>query len=319
MSLRSIAFRELFPPHAVYSTSVPSLTYLTESVPPRKALQPPLPPHTFSRLTREISSSNASETTPRVRTQIFVLVLRTPLTSATRRTPVLVDVNPFPVEIIPMSKGKAAKPGAGGGAAKPKFDELTPQEEAVKTAGLTFCEKTAAQPGWHSLPGGTVFRILRSTALTPTLKSPAENDACMVHYRGTLIDGTKFDSSYDRAEPLQLRPNQVIRGWGEALQYMAEGDKWDVVIPWHQAYGKDPQLGKVRIPGYSTLCFTIELILVKDPPEPKKAKAVEVPHVSRLAEQARADLSAAVEKAYDTLIYVEPPKMDGDDGAAAAA
>ena len=68
-------------------------------------------------------------------------------------------------------------------------------------------------------------------------KSPGLTDKCMCHYAGSLIDGTEFDSSYKRGEPLALAPNQVIKGWTEAMQLMKEGAKWELYIPSELGYG----------------------------------------------------------------------------------
>jgi len=90
----------------------------------------------------------------------------------------------------------------------------------------------------------------------PTVSTP-----CLCHYAGTLIDGTKFDSSYDRGEPTQFAPNQVIRGWTEAMQLMVQGDKWEMYIPSELAYGDRGAGGK--IPGGAALVFTMEILKIK--------------------------------------------------------
>ena len=78
-----------------------------------------------------------------------------------------------------------------------------------------------------------------------------------VHYKGTLIDGTEFDSSYEREEPSEFSPNQVIAGWKEALTLMPVGSKWELYIPQELAYGAR-ESGK--IPPFSTLIFEVELL-----------------------------------------------------------
>ena len=92
-------------------------------------------------------------------------------------------------------------------------------------------------------------------------EKPLEDSRIVVHYRGTLIDGTEFDSSYSRGEPIELNLNQVIKGWQEALQLMSVGSKWEIVIPSELAYG-DRGAGRVISPN-STLLFDIELISIK--------------------------------------------------------
>ena len=92
-------------------------------------------------------------------------------------------------------------------------------------------------------------------------EKPLEDSRIVVHYRGTLIDGTEFDSSYSRGEPIELNLNQVIKGWQEALQLMSVGSKWEIVIPSELAYG-ERGAGRVISPN-STLLFDIELISIK--------------------------------------------------------
>jgi FKBP-type peptidyl-prolyl cis-trans isomerase len=88
---------------------------------------------------------------------------------------------------------------------------------------------------------------------------PSPSDEVVVHYRGTLIDGTEFDSSYDRGEPAQFRLDRVIPGWTEALQLMPVGSKWKIYIPHNLAYGASPRPGGIIEP-YMTLVFEVELL-----------------------------------------------------------
>lgn len=90
--------------------------------------------------------------------------------------------------------------------------------------------------------------------------SPGETDKVTVHYRGTLEDGTEFDSSHKRGQPAQFPVNRVIRGWTEALQLMKEGDKWRLTIPPDLAYGS--RGAGAKIPPNATLIFEVELIKV---------------------------------------------------------
>ena len=89
---------------------------------------------------------------------------------------------------------------------------------------------------------------------------PAEDATVKVHYKGTLIDGTEFDSSYKRNEPVSFRVNQVIKGWTEALKMMPVGSKWQLFIPQELAYGAR-ETGKIK--PFSTLIFEVELISVE--------------------------------------------------------
>uniref|UniRef100_A0A7S3FA55 peptidylprolyl isomerase n=1 Tax=Haptolina ericina TaxID=156174 RepID=A0A7S3FA55_9EUKA len=90
----------------------------------------------------------------------------------------------------------------------------------------------------------------------PTVSSP-----CECHYAGRLLDGSEFDSSYKRGSPTTFAPNQVIKGWTEAMQLMVVGDKWEMYIPMEMAYG--PSGKPPKIPGGATLIFIMEIIKIK--------------------------------------------------------
>ncbi|NJK86535.1 MAG: FKBP-type peptidyl-prolyl cis-trans isomerase [Bacteroidales bacterium] len=96
---------------------------------------------------------------------------------------------------------------------------------------------------------------------------PNASDMVKVHYTGTLIDGTKFDSSIDRGEPATFRVGGVIKGWTEALQLMPVGSKWKLFIPENLAYGANPQPNS-PIPPFATLIFEVELLEIN--PQPGK-------------------------------------------------
>jgi len=95
-------------------------------------------------------------------------------------------------------------------------------------------------------------------------------DTVVVHYAGTLIDGHKFDNSYDRGEPITIGVTGVIRGWTEILQLMHIGDKMKVYIPSELAYGE--RSAGPDIPGGSTLVFEMELLGIKPPAKPETPK-----------------------------------------------
>ncbi len=90
---------------------------------------------------------------------------------------------------------------------------------------------------------------------------PTADSSCDCHYAGTLIDGTEFDSSYKRGQPTAFAPNQVIKGWTEAMQLMVEGDKWEMYIPSELAYGESGSPPKIG--GGDALIFQMELIKIK--------------------------------------------------------
>ena len=89
---------------------------------------------------------------------------------------------------------------------------------------------------------------------------PADTSVVRVHYKGTLIDGTEFDSSYKRGEPTEFPVNRVIKGWTEALTQMPVGSKWEIYIPQELGYGSR-EAGK--IPPFSALIFTVELLEIE--------------------------------------------------------
>lgn len=125
---------------------------------------------------------------------------------------------------------------------------------AAKKEGQAFLEENKKKPGVVGLPSGLQYQVITEG----TGPKPALTDKVKVHYHGTLIDGTVFDSSIQRGEPIELNVNGVIPGWTEALQLMPTGSKWKLFIPSDLAYG-DNQAGPAIKPG-STLIFDVELI-----------------------------------------------------------
>jgi FKBP-type peptidyl-prolyl cis-trans isomerase len=122
-----------------------------------------------------------------------------------------------------------------------------------------FHEKKGKEDGVTSLPSGVQYKVLnKGTGKT----KPKPTDNVKVHYAGTLIDGTEFDSSIGRGEPSSFGVNQVIAGWTEILQLMVIGDKFEVYIPWDKAYGAGGS--PPRIPAYSSLIFSVELLGIND-------------------------------------------------------
>jgi FKBP-type peptidyl-prolyl cis-trans isomerase FklB len=120
-------------------------------------------------------------------------------------------------------------------------------------SGAAFLEENGARDGVVTLPSGLQYEVL-TDAEGP---KPSATDRVTTHYRGTLIDGTVFDSSYDRGQPATFPLNGVIAGWTEALQLMSVGAKWRLYIPPDLAYGSRAQ---GPIPANSTLIFDVELL-----------------------------------------------------------
>ena len=111
---------------------------------------------------------------------------------------------------------------------------------AVAIAGTTpegkaWLADKATQEGVVRLDSGLLYKILKSGP--DGAKKPSIDTPCECHYKGTLIDGREFDSSYSRGMPATFAPNQVIKGWTEAMQLMKEGDHWELYIPSELAYG----------------------------------------------------------------------------------
>ena len=122
--------------------------------------------------------------------------------------------------------------------------------------GKAYLEVNKKKEGVTTLPSGLQYKVL----VPGKGRSPLATSEVTVNYRGTLINGTEFDSSYRRSEAATFKLNGVIRGWTEALQLMKEGAKWQLWIPPNLAYG-DRELG--IIPPNSTLIFEVELISFK--------------------------------------------------------
>jgi FKBP-type peptidyl-prolyl cis-trans isomerase FklB len=129
-------------------------------------------------------------------------------------------------------------------------------EEQAKQDGAAFLAANAKAPGVKTTKSGLQYKVLKDG----TGKTPKASDTVTTHYKGTLIDGSPFDSSYDRNEPASFPVDGVIKGWTEALQMMKEGSKWQLVIPSDLAYG--PQGRPPVIPPNSTLVFEVELLKV---------------------------------------------------------
>jgi FKBP-type peptidyl-prolyl cis-trans isomerase FklB len=132
--------------------------------------------------------------------------------------------------------------------------EIKQVAEKNKKEGEDFLSMNKKDKTFISLPSGIQYKIIQASQ---NKKHPGPKDLVTTHYRGTLIDGTQFDSSYDRGQPVQFGLDQVISGWTEVLQLMSPGDKWHVVIPSDLAYG---QFGPSIIGPNRTLIFDIELI-----------------------------------------------------------
>ena len=129
--------------------------------------------------------------------------------------------------------------------------------KAAKAAGEAFLAENGKKDGVVTLPSGLQYQVLKEG----DGKKPSATDQVVCHYEGTLIDGTVFDSSYQRNQPATFGLNQVIPGWTEGVQLMQEGAKYRFFIPYDLAYGE--RGAGAQIPPFAALVFDVELIEVK--------------------------------------------------------
>jgi FKBP-type peptidyl-prolyl cis-trans isomerase len=162
------------------------------------------------------------------------------------------------------------------------------EEKAVKNKaeGADFLAANKSKPGVVTLPDGLQYTVLTEGSGA----MPQADNVVSVHYRGTLLDGTEFDSSYKRGQPAQFPVNGVIRGWTEALQLMKTGSKWKLFIPSELAYGEN---GQRSIPPNSVLIFEVELLSVQPsappapPAQPLTSDIIKVPSAEEMKKGAK--------------------------------
>jgi FKBP-type peptidyl-prolyl cis-trans isomerase FklB len=143
--------------------------------------------------------------------------------------------------------------------------------ESNKKDGAAFLAANATKPGIMTLPSGLQYKIVTAG----TGPKPTATDSVVCNYRGTLLDGTEFDSSYKRGQPATFPVSGVIKGWTEALQLMPTGSKWQLFIPADLAYG---ERGQGPIGPNATLIFDVELLSIQDKnPPPPPAPATPAP------------------------------------------
>ncbi len=130
-------------------------------------------------------------------------------------------------------------------------------QAVAKEAGEKFLAENGKKEGVITTKSGLQYQVLREG----NGKAPKATDQVECHYEGTLIDGTKFDSSYDRGQTATFPLNQVIAGWTEGLQLMTEGAKYRFFIPYQLGYGE--RGAGAAIPPFSALVFDVELVAVK--------------------------------------------------------
>lgn len=170
------------------------------------------------------------------------------------------DLSPSELEILKQALSDAAanKPAEDIQVWGPKLDGLARERaakvtERQKAASADYLSKAAEKPGAVKTDSGLVYHEDRAG----TGASPKDSDTVRVNYRGTLVDGTEFDSSYRRNEPAQFPLNGVIKCWTEGVQKMKVGGKSTLVCPSDLAYGDQ---GRPSIPGGAALVFEVELL-----------------------------------------------------------
>jgi len=132
-------------------------------------------------------------------------------------------------------------------------ENMKAEAEKNKKSGDDFLAKNKGESDVKTLESGLQYKVIEAGKGN----KPKENDTVKVHYKGTLIDGTEFDSSYKRNKPAEFPVKAVIPGWTEALQLMKTGAKWKLFIPSELAYG---ERGRPSIPPNSVLIFEVELL-----------------------------------------------------------
>jgi len=141
---------------------------------------------------------------------------------------------------------------------KKKEAEIAAAGEANKKEGDAFLAANKTREGVQTLPDGLQYKVL-TTGSGP---KPTATDTVVANYKGTLVNGTEFDSSYKRGQPATFPVGQVIKGWTEILQMMPVGSKWEVYIPADLAYGPQGP-GRGPIGPNETLIFQIELVSIQ--------------------------------------------------------
>nr|CCC94554.1 unnamed protein product [Trypanosoma congolense IL3000] len=165
-------------------------------------------------------------------------------------------------------------------------NKLKPEERINryrKRVAREFIEKMAQEKGAIRLPSGVVIHVIKHGTGE---RSASVDDSCTVHYTGTLRDGTVFDSSRERDEPLVVTPTSVVNGWKEVLQLMRAGDHWKVFIPPEQGYGEYG--GGLKIPPNAALAFDMELISIEGGGKGRTKQEVE--EVLKSASEKKGDL-----------------------------
>jgi len=167
--------------------------------------------------------------------------------------------------VLTDEEAQAALNNLSNDVRKHQQEVLEQSKTKNKNEGEAFLAANKEKPGVTVLPSGLQYKILQEG----TGPKPTASDTVVCQYRGTLLDGTEFDSSYKRGKPATFNVSRIIPGWTEALQLMPVGSKWQLYIPSSLAYG---ERGNGPIGPNSTLIFDVELVSIEPKPQPPQPK-----------------------------------------------
>ncbi len=204
--------------------------------------------------------ASAGEATPKTDDEKFSYAIGYQIAESVKRQGMEVDVDSLIQAIrddltgTPLRISQPEMQAAVVAYQQKKFEELSDKNQK---AGKKYLAANKKKPGIVELPSGLQYRIVEEGSG----EKPVSSDTVKVHYRGTLIDGTEFDSSYARGEPVTFQIANIINGWQQALILMSEGAKWQVFIPPALAYGSGG--AGQNIGPNETLVFEIELVSIE--------------------------------------------------------
>ncbi len=204
--------------------------------------------------------ASAGEATPKTDDEKFSYAIGYQIAESVKRQGMEVDVDSLIQAIrddltgTPLRISQPEMQAAVVAYQQKKFEELSDKNQK---AGKKYLAANKKKPGIVELPSGLQYRIVEEGSG----EKPVSSDTVKVHYRGTLIDGTEFDSSYARGEPVTFQIAKIINGWQQALILMSEGAKWQVFIPPILAYGSGG--AGQNIGPNATLVFEIELVSIE--------------------------------------------------------
>jgi FKBP-type peptidyl-prolyl cis-trans isomerase FklB len=204
--------------------------------------------------------ASAGEATPKTDDEKFSYAIGYQIAESVKRQGMEVDVDSLIQAIrddltgTPLRISQPEMQAAVVAYQQKKFEELSDKNQK---AGKKYLAANKKKPGIVELPSGLQYRIVEEGSG----EKPVSSDTVKVHYRGTLIDGTEFDSSYARGEPVTFQIANIINGWQQALILMSEGAKWQVFIPPTLAYGSGG--AGQNIGPNETLVFEIELVSIE--------------------------------------------------------